>query len=45
MLTIDCPLCAGQAAADEALTLVTCDDCGTSAEIALDPLVALDAAA
>jgi hypothetical protein len=44
MITIDCPLCAGQAAADEALTLVTCDDCG-SAEIAPDPVRSLDAAA
>jgi hypothetical protein len=45
MLTMDCPLCAGQASADEALTLVTCDDCGTSAEIAPDPVVALEAVA
>ena len=44
MLMIDCPLCAGHAAVDEALTLVTCDDCGT-AEIAADPTVALDAVA
>jgi hypothetical protein len=45
MITIDCPLCAGQAATDEALTLVTCDDCGISAEIAPDPVRSLDAAA
>ena len=45
MLTMDCPLCAGQATADEALTLVTCDDCGISAEIAPDPVVALEAVA
>lgn len=45
MLTIDCPLCSGQAAVDEALTLVTCDDCGISAEIAPHPFVALDAVA
>jgi hypothetical protein len=45
MITIDCPLCAGQAATDEALTLVTCDDCGISAEIAADPRPALDAVA
>ena len=45
MITIDCPLCAGQAAPDEALTLVTCDDCGISAEIAADPVRSLDAAA
>ena len=45
MITIDCPLCAGQAATDEALTLVACDGCGFSAEIAPDPVVAFDAAA
>lgn len=45
MITIDCPLCAGQAATDEALTLVTCDDCGISAEIGADPAHSLDAAA
>jgi len=45
MLTIDCPLCAGHAAADEALTLVTCDDCGILAEIAPDRTVALEAVA
>jgi ribosomal protein S27E len=44
MLLIDCPLCAGHAAVDEALTLITCDDCGT-AEVAPDPTVALDAVA
>jgi hypothetical protein len=45
MITIDCPLCAGQASADEALTLVTCDDCGIAAEIAPDPVVTLGVAA
>jgi hypothetical protein len=45
MITIDCPLCAGQAATDEALTLVTCDDCGVSAEIAADRVRVLDVAA
>ena len=45
MITIDCPLCAGQASTDEALTLVSCDGCGINAEIAADPFVALDAAA
>ena len=44
MITIDCPLCAGEASTDEALTLVTCDGCG-SAEIAADPFVALEAVA
>lgn len=42
MFTVDCPLCAGEAWADEALTLVTCDGCGAAAEIAPDPVLALD---
>jgi hypothetical protein len=45
MITIDCPLCAGEATTDEALTLVTCDGCGISAQIAADPVVALEAVA
>ncbi len=45
MITIDCPLCAGEATTDEGLTLVTCGGCGTSAEIAADPFVALEAVA
>ena len=31
MITIDCPLCAGEATTDEALTVLTCDGCGISA--------------
>jgi flavoprotein len=45
MFTIDCPLCAGEATADEAMTLVTCDGCGIAAEIAPDPAVRIEAAA
>ena len=45
MITIDCPLCAGEATTDEALTVLTCDGCGISATIAPDPIVALDAVA
>ena len=45
MITIDCPLCAGQATTDDALTLVTCDGCGISAQIAPDPVVTLEAVA
>jgi hypothetical protein len=37
MITIDCPLCAGPLTTDEALTAVTCDECGVTAEIAPDP--------
>ena len=45
MITIDCPLCAGEASTDEALTTVTCDGCGISEAIAPDPVVALEFAA
>lgn len=45
MIVIDCPLCAGEAVTDEVLTLVTCEGCGSSAEIAADPFVALEAVA
>ena len=37
MITIDCPLCAGDATADEALTLVTCDGCGIAPSRAGSP--------
>ena len=45
MITIECPLCAGDATTDEALTAATCDGCGVSVEIAPDPIAALDVAA
>ncbi len=45
MITIDCPLCAGEATTDEAQTLLTCDGCGIATEIAPDPFVALEAVA
>lgn len=45
MITIDCPLCAGQASTDEALAVVRCDGCGVVSEIAADPSIVLDAAA
>lgn len=45
MLTIDCPLCAGEATTDTSLTTVACDGCGYVAEVAPDPIVALDLAA
>ena len=45
MISIDCPLCAGQAATDEGLTFVACDGCGFSEEIAPDPVLAFDVAA
>jgi len=45
MITIDCPLCAGEATTDQALTLLTCEGCGIATEIAPDPAVALEAVA
>jgi hypothetical protein len=45
MITIECPLCAGEASTDEALSAATCDGCGVSVDIAPDPILALDAAA
>ena len=45
MFTIDCPLCAGQATTDEAPTVVTCDGCGVTVEVAPDPSLHLEAAA
>jgi hypothetical protein len=45
MITIDCPLCAGEAITDAALSAVTCDGCGVSVEVSPDPDAALDAAA
>ena len=45
MITIDCPLCAGEATTDEALSAVTCDGCGVSIDVAPEPAIALDAAA
>jgi hypothetical protein len=45
MLTIDCPLCAGEATTDEGLTLVSCDGCGVTVEVAPDPVRLLDVAA
>jgi hypothetical protein len=45
MLTIDCPLCAGDATIDDGLTVVSCDGCGLRAEIAPDPTTALEVAA
>lgn len=34
MITIDCPLCAGEATTDDALTNVTCEGCGVTVEVA-----------
>ena len=44
MITIDCPLCTGEATTDEALSLVTCDGCGAM-DVAPDPVRTLERAA
>lgn len=45
MITIDCPLCTADATVDAALTVVACDACGMTADVAGDPVVDLDLAA
>ena len=45
MITIDCPLCAGEATTDEPLLDMTCAGCGVTVVIAPDMAAALDAAA
>lgn len=37
MITIDCPLCAGDATTDESLVVVACEACGVVLEVAADP--------
>ena len=45
MITIDCPLCAGEATTDETLSDMTCAGCGVTIDIAPDQATSLDAAA
>jgi len=45
MITVDCPLCAGEATTDETLSHLTCDGCGVTVDVAPDPAASLDAAA
>ena len=45
MITIDCPLCAGEATTDETLSDMTCAGCGVTVDIAPDPVALLEAAA
>ena len=45
MITIECPLCAGEATTDETLSDMTCAGCGVTVDIALDPVALLDAVA
>ena len=45
MITIDCPLCAGEATTDNTLSTVTCDGCGVTIEVAPDIVRPLEIAA
>jgi hypothetical protein len=45
MITIECAFCSGDANVEPALETMTCDGCGTTVEIAPDPVATLDAAA
>lgn len=45
MITIDCPFCAGDATSDDGLTVVACEGCGVTVEIAPDPLAFVEVAA
>jgi hypothetical protein len=45
MITIDCPLCAGEATTDETLSALTCDGCGVTVDVAPDLASSLEAAA
>lgn len=45
MITIECPLCEGDATVAENVTALTCDGCDVSVEVALEPVVTLGMAA
>jgi hypothetical protein len=45
MITIDCPLCDGDATTDDHLTAVTCDACGVTVDVAADAVTELAAVA
>lgn len=45
MISIECPLCTGQAQVDGGLETVSCEGCGVAVEVAPDALDALDIAA
>ena len=45
MITIDCPLCAGEATTDDTLSTLTCDGCGVTVDVAPDTNRALEIAA
>ena len=45
MITIDCPFCAGDATTDDGVTVVSCDGCGVTVEVAPDVSAAFEAAA
>ena len=45
MISIECPLCTGQAQVDGGLETVSCEGCGVTVEVAPDMREALDLAA
>ena len=45
MITIDCPLCAGEATTDDTLSTLTCDGCGVTVEVAPDSARPMEIAA
>jgi hypothetical protein len=45
MISIDCPICAGEASTDDDLTVMTCDGCGVAVEVAPDATTVLGVAA
>jgi hypothetical protein len=45
MTTIDCPFCAGEATTDDGMTVVACEGCGVTVDVAPDVPAAFEAAA
>ena len=45
MISIDCPICAGEAHIDGALESVSCDGCAVTVDVAPDAVEALELAA
>lgn len=45
MITVDCPLCAGEAHLEGGLMDMRCDGCGVTVEVAPEPSASLEVAA
>jgi ribosomal protein S27E len=45
VITIECPFCEGDATTDETLSVVACDGCGSTLDVAADPAAIIDVAA